>query len=351
MAFNNWGFTNYVKTVMYTMFALYAFLLLSSFGLDSLYSGSVVSSQFILDNMSMILLALSVVYIVILVTLYFNALGEIKKLYDIGKRKQDECGMEYVEAETGNYALYKFFNARSSLTDYLKAMMWVLLVLNLGIICRKDVALTFWNMCLKANSNFWKLPLQQSLFTTLTLSLVAIVGIAISVFVTNLQVVSKLKDMYDISVYTNNTSKLYDTITFKFIQVCVAVFALMVIIQFYNPDPKPYVQIGLFYSFIVIAWVTYNICNRDLLALKEAVSMYKSCTAEEGMTCNINKTQSSSLSQSINKIGEDKVLATVVDNYKRITNEQGDASYLQDKIDDKWAYILHKNGKELDEVD
>lgn len=90
------------------------------------------------DGVRVIVTCIMLLMLCICTGIIFNATLKLKTEFEVGKRKQEECGLEYPESSTGRYALFNAYNDQiKKINDALSALL-NLIFISFGIMLAID---------------------------------------------------------------------------------------------------------------------------------------------------------------------------------------------------------------------
>jgi DNA-binding protein Fis len=374
---DSWGFTKFSKL----LFSAIIFVMIVILGVQytptvirMLSSGPEMLSLYLLVSITII----TVYFIlkILKVTLVLN------RDYDIGTRKQKECGVEYVEASTGRYSIWSNLYAnRESKEDLLKPLrrlIWLAVWSSFAFIgidmfifhsknANKGILYTVdeyskIGMCCFIVFIFYVFayPITYSLLLHKKYD-------ASSNSVLNSDIVTKTKNTLSTKLEKtankNKTTKsassylkqyaeylkdagLWSVVFFEILLICVIRYMLGFakkdnVTSFMNVFD---INLIIFVMIVTYIVMTYTFLNKRVETLVESLSKYNI------LLSNLDRSYKC-LSSNLNETAKNILTKTIVFNIKHEEHADGNANDILKNYDKELStYITHKKGNELNDV-
>jgi hypothetical protein len=137
IAIENWGFTQF-STLLFSI--IIGFILLISFLLNIANGSNIQALLQMFDfadpkTWMYFIIYLYIVFTILSVYYIFLQALKINTIYQIGKNNQEQCGMEYVEAATGNYAVWSaLYEKEDTMKHTIESLLYILAESLFGIL-------------------------------------------------------------------------------------------------------------------------------------------------------------------------------------------------------------------------
>lgn len=338
MVFDKWG----IITFMYTLFIVilvativgsfiyYSDVLVGMFKATSASSGSFQTPG--VDSIRVSVIGVLLLTLCICTSRIFSAILKLNTEFEVGRRKQDECGMEYPESSTGRYALSLEYNDQKKIiTDSLTALMSILFI-SLGIMLALDAYRLYVGQPPAGISETSELRRQN----VKRGSLIAVA--ALIVFWSGGVVTTLSKYMND---------PVAAPVVFSVGLFSVIVFSAFV--SYMNGSIADIPPTLFAYTIVcVISFVLYALVRKSALNLSDAMTQYTAHTValQDNIVALLSKYPKDPQNTIIKK--------HITRNIMRDDNgAEGNTEYIYSQYSNNsklWPYISHRNWNELKEV-
>lgn len=333
---DSWGFTKFSKLLFSTIIFMTIVVLGVQYIptiLRMLSAGPEMLCAYLLIFMVIVI----VYYIlkILRVTLAFN------KEYDIGTRKQKECGVEYVEASTGRYSIWSSLYAKRESKELLmiplRRLIWLAIISSIVFIALDIFVFNY----------------KQSVAPTMEPSkrykIIAACFVLILIIYSGIFHMTS-KFLMQSKYLTDNGITLERAVLVRSILLLKIVFAeilVICVIRYMIDFPRKNlfdINLLIYIDILLYIFATYTFINLRLEKLIESLSKYNELISKLDISY-------STLSSCLDETSKNILTKNIVYNIKHEQHADGnDSDILKNYATELARYITHKKGNELNDV-
>ena len=333
---DSWGFTKFSKLLFSTI--LFVMIVVLGIQFIPIIINMLSSGPEIIPVYLLIFMAVGTLYYImkiLRVTLAFN------KEYDIGTRKQKECGVEYVEASTGRYSIWSSLYAKREskelLMKPLRRLIWLAITSSIVFIALDIFIFNFKQTVAPTMENSKRYKILAACFV---LILITYGGI----FHMTSKVIMQSKYLTDNGITLERAVLVRSILLLEI--VFAEIFVICVIRNMIGFPLKNLFDVNLRIYIVIILYilVTYTFINLRLEKLIESLSKYNELISKLDISY-------STLSSCLDETSKNILTKNIVYNIKHEQHADGnDSDILKNYATELARYITHKKGNELNDV-